>query len=295
MEKIINELKHYTGKFPGEALEKAVMNKSEITPLLLFALDDLLADPQMYLNDDDYMLHLYSLYLLAQFREKRAFDRIIKLITLPPDAVELLLGDVITESLPDILYSTYTGELSVLERVIENRNADLFVRGSVLDVLGKLYSDGAISEGYLVNYLRQLIAERTYDLETEEVFCSFIQGIVADHDLATMVGDIQKLYDEDRIDPTAFGDYDEFLAWMRETGDGGRVKYIDDVIAEMSWWACFDEAEANLKQQTRPQSGSFAESLAPLGQFIREGVKVGRNDPCPCGSGKKYKKCCGNN
>ncbi len=27
----------------------------------------------------------------------------------------------------------------------------------------------------------------------------------------------------------------------------------------------------------------------------REGPKVGRNDPCPCGSGKKYKKCCGQN
>ncbi|MDP2658711.1 MAG: SEC-C metal-binding domain-containing protein, partial [Candidatus Deferrimicrobium sp.] len=27
----------------------------------------------------------------------------------------------------------------------------------------------------------------------------------------------------------------------------------------------------------------------------REGVKIGRNDPCPCGSGKKYKKCCGMN
>jgi preprotein translocase subunit SecA len=27
--------------------------------------------------------------------------------------------------------------------------------------------------------------------------------------------------------------------------------------------------------------------------FIREGKKVGRNDPCPCGSGKKYKLCCG--
>jgi uncharacterized protein YecA (UPF0149 family) len=25
----------------------------------------------------------------------------------------------------------------------------------------------------------------------------------------------------------------------------------------------------------------------------REGEKVGRNDPCPCGSGKKYKRCCG--
>jgi len=26
---------------------------------------------------------------------------------------------------------------------------------------------------------------------------------------------------------------------------------------------------------------------------VRTGPKVGRNDPCPCGSGKKYKHCCG--
>ncbi len=28
---------------------------------------------------------------------------------------------------------------------------------------------------------------------------------------------------------------------------------------------------------------------------VREGKKIGRNDPCPCGSGKKYKNCCGKN
>ncbi len=28
-------------------------------------------------------------------------------------------------------------------------------------------------------------------------------------------------------------------------------------------------------------------------QVVRGGEKVGRNDPCPCGSGKKYKKCHG--
>ena len=27
--------------------------------------------------------------------------------------------------------------------------------------------------------------------------------------------------------------------------------------------------------------------------FVRESPRIGRNDPCPCGSGKKYKKCCG--
>lgn len=28
-------------------------------------------------------------------------------------------------------------------------------------------------------------------------------------------------------------------------------------------------------------------------QFVREAPKTGRNEPCPCGSGKKFKKCCG--
>lgn len=33
------------------------------------------------------------------------------------------------------------------------------------------------------------------------------------------------------------------------------------------------------------------EALRPI---VRETPKVGRNDTCPCGSQKKYKKCCGN-
>ncbi|WP_028973999.1 YchJ family protein [Spirochaeta cellobiosiphila] len=37
----------------------------------------------------------------------------------------------------------------------------------------------------------------------------------------------------------------------------------------------------------------FKEGEVKPTTVIRTGVKVGRNDPCPCGSGKKYKKCCG--
>jgi hypothetical protein len=44
---------------------------------------------------------------------------------------------------------------------------------------------------------------------------------------------------------------------------------------------------------TEPVSGPQRPSLAePLPTASGDG-KVGRNDPCPCGSGKKYKKCCG--
>ena len=38
-----------------------------------------------------------------------------------------------------------------------------------------------------------------------------------------------------------------------------------------------------------------AQKSAPSQAPIVKGTKVGRNDPCPCGSGKKFKKCCGAN
>jgi preprotein translocase subunit SecA len=39
--------------------------------------------------------------------------------------------------------------------------------------------------------------------------------------------------------------------------------------------------------------GAEQERPAVVQTIVRQGEKVGRNDPCPCGSGKKYKKCCG--
>jgi len=47
--------------------------------------------------------------------------------------------------------------------------------------------------------------------------------------------------------------------------------------------AGYDEALASAAEET---------SAAPL-PFERQYAKVGRNDPCPCGSGKKYKHCHG--
>ncbi|MAE32355.1 MAG: hypothetical protein CMO43_12340 [Verrucomicrobiales bacterium] len=36
-----------------------------------------------------------------------------------------------------------------------------------------------------------------------------------------------------------------------------------------------------------------ATDMVSRAEPVRTAVKVGRNDPCPCGSGKKHKKCCG--
>ena len=41
------------------------------------------------------------------------------------------------------------------------------------------------------------------------------------------------------------------------------------------------------------EEGKGHEHHEPKAPVVREGPKLGRNDPCKCGSGKKYKKCCG--
>ena len=56
-------------------------------------------------------------------------------------------------------------------------------------------------------------------------------------------------------------------------------------------------AAPNEPAEPAPISGADAALQAalraPVAPVRRDGPKVGRNDPCPCGSGKKYKKCCG--
>ena len=51
--------------------------------------------------------------------------------------------------------------------------------------------------------------------------------------------------------------------------------------------------EPKREQVAKPAQESRGESDGTLENRPRTVKKVGRNDPCPCGSGKKYKKCCG--
>ena len=63
---------------------------------------------------------------------------------------------------------------------------------------------------------------------------------------------------------------------------------ISDVSEAISWWQCFSEPDPKL---TAHQLCDLAREHANLQS--KQSVKTGRNAPCPCGSGKKYKKCCG--
>jgi preprotein translocase subunit SecA len=76
---------------------------------------------------------------------------------------------------------------------------------------------------------------------------------------------------------------------LRPRGPGGRpprsvATTIDEIEAEFQ-----RKKRRELEQARLAGAGDYQ----PVQQVVRSGAKVGRNDPCPCGSGKKYKKCCG--
>jgi uncharacterized protein len=61
------------------------------------------------------------------------------------------------------------------------------------------------------------------------------------------------------------------------------VEFIPDcVIAIAAYW-----------RRKGPRPISMSLKPTSRGEPHRAGTKIGRNDPCPCGSGRKFKKCCG--
>ncbi len=80
-----------------------------------------------------------------------------------------------------------------------------------------------------------------------------------------------------------------------ETAQGG----VDDEVGTVEFKATFLTEEGpqihhELSQfHKRDGVWYYSDSSQPSQTVVRASPKVGRNDPCPCGSGKKYKKCCG--
>lgn len=67
--------------------------------------------------------------------------------------------------------------------------------------------------------------------------------------------------------------------------------YYNMVGAKAEWLYNLPEWDEHLTAERRKELYRQQKSS----KTVVKGEKIGRNDPCPCGSGKKYKKCCGRN
>lgn len=309
MPEILSSLEFYTGKFPEEAMRAAMEQREAITPELLRVLQAVADDAPNYAPKTNYMLHLYALYLLAQFREKRAYPIVLKLISWPGEkTVEDLLCDTVTEGLPSILASVYDGNLEGLMQVALNDQAYCFVRSSVMDAIVVLYFEHLITREQIVSAFRRFYQELKQEGDPQP--WNGLVSSTADAGLTELLPEMREAFAKGLVDEMCTDlEYEEKKIRERQEArvEGIKCHYrlIENAIDEMSWWAAFDEEENEPPGLDELEDDEEDEPLLPLPhepfqkyipppppQTVRLPAKVGRNDPCPCGSGKKYKKCC---
>lgn len=296
---ILHQFERATGKFARAAVEAAVERREEVTPELLRILEDTVHRAAQLDAEGDYMAHLYAMFLLAQFRETRAYPLVVRFASLPGDLLDSLCGDFITEDLGQVLASTCGGELAGIESLIENEATDEWVRGSALSSLVTLVAAGQKSRDEIVSYFAGLFRGKL--LRKWSHVWDTLVSYSSDLYPTELLEDIERAYEEGLIDPgyVGFDDVKRDLAMGKDRvlarlADNPHRRLVEDTVAEMGWWACFRE-----DSQSRAKGIAVASAKANLNpaarspQTKRATPKTGRNEPCPCGSGKKFKKCCG--
>ncbi|RUR09506.1 DUF1186 domain-containing protein [Legionella sp. km772] len=305
IEMALNNISQYKGFFPKADVDYLLTKKEEVIPILLDSLDDALVNYPSIPNDN--MHHVFALYLLAHFRCKAAFPKIIALLELPGEAAFHLLGDdMVTDyGMKNIIASTFNGDLFLLTKVIENQTLNEYVRASVLSSFNALCLLELIDKETLTKYLLELIDGK---LEKDQPHLwAILAGMVMDLYLYELIPGLVEAFNKGYVDPdyTSLEDFEDWFANSDASTNTdkhfmGQYHYID-AIKDMEWWDCFQSDEDRRKNEIKVsnlmnQLLSLNSSERPIKSstipFQRAGIKTGRNDPCPCGSGLKYKKCC---
>jgi len=158
IKEVLRELEFNYGTFPGKAIEEAVANKERITPELLRIIEEASQNVQELVYQEGYMAHIYAMYLLAQFQEERAYPLIVNFFSIPGEITLDLTGDVVTEDLGRILASVCHGDTSLMKQLVENEDANEYVRDAALKGLLILVAVGEKSREEIIAYYQSLFS-----------------------------------------------------------------------------------------------------------------------------------------
>lgn len=281
VEEVLAALREEYTEPPWAALTGADRLRAELVEPLLELLSRCIDAPKP-LADDDVALLSYAFYLLASWREPRAYPLIVKWLSLPGEESFEIGGDIVTQDGSRILASVCDGDLEPIKAMIENRACNEWARSAGIDVLAILVAWQEVPRQTVIEYLGFLAHGGLARVASEPwgaLACTCV-----DLEADDLLPEIKRAFDEELIDPFLISEDEIDPERLEQPGE--RLAYfagvhppITDVAEAISWWSCFHKRR---HRSTEPVSEPY---IAP--------AKIGRNDQCPCGSGKKYKKCCG--
>jgi hypothetical protein len=287
--------------FPEEALRKVQARRDEAIPFLMASIQEAITQVRHGENPSG-DLYFHAIYLLAEFQAREALPILVEALSLPEEEVFCLWGDSLLEDFSQILSVLVGDQVEVLDRLLSDRACNEYVRWAVGDTYLFLVRDGRITREQAVQKLHGFLRD-ALEHEDDDVI-GFLALILSSYGAGEALEEIREAYRREIISPffselkdmeqnAAKGTvaFEEMLAKCPESG-------ISDAVEALRGWFP-DEAEEEILESDQAtflhSELEFQYSAPPtMGEtVINSDMKIGRNDPCPCGSGRKFKKCCG--
>jgi len=279
--------------FPTEALLAAKSHWAEFWPHIAALMQRMQADEE--LTDDEYQLLFYGVMLLADVADLSQAPAFLQWVDTTDGLgsdLEYTLGDAMTEDLATMLFVLSAGQSLPLQQLLLSEKAGIYVKAAAL---AALFAQLELAEqqgqapdtAALVPLLQQVIDVASRHGQ------KFVLGELAiwciSFGLQQLKPAFQLLLRQNKID-TAVISTREISRWQLANSEkplvSGLVRQSFDVMSLQHWLAFQPDSTEPIAEPEIPLSANSAETA------VGTKVLVGRNDACPCGSGKKYKKCC---
>ena len=229
-------------------------------------------------------------HLLGEWREKSAYRPLARLLRRSQRELEFILGEAVNETSHRVMAAVFDGDPNPLYEVVLDPQADEFIRSRMCETIAMLTLDGEMPRAEAERFLRACYTDIVP--QGENFVWVGWQSAIALLGLDELRALVARAFASKFISPN-FMSFDHFKADMKKTVDDPTAfrdspdKYtlIGDVVEELSNWY---EIQT---EPPRPQIGDYWGQHLD-GPAVNPYRDVGRNDPCPCGSGAKFKKCC---
>jgi Protein of unknown function (DUF1186)/SEC-C motif len=289
---ILHELTHAAG-LPREALKAASAQRGEMVPLFLEEIETYLAlEPAARAKPTPLF---FVFHLLGEWREKAAYRPLARLLKLPGREVDAIFGDGITTTSHRVMAGLFDGDPQPLYDIILDPNADEYLRASMIEALAMVTLRGELDRDLVARFLRNVFME----MQPQAECYAWVgwQSAIAMLGLSDLKILVKKAFDRGFIDSDVLGFHDfeqDLKQGIDHPGEPLRPNddeytLFGDTVDELSGWYCFTEQYNEDQERWRQQADTNPVLSLPYENPFKG---VGRNDPCPCGSGKKFKKCC---
>ena len=294
-------------RFPREAIAAATANREEVLPRFLKELEDFAAG----VDEPEVPTPVFCIFhLLGSWGETRAYRTMARALMADEERVDWAFGDAVTETVHRVMLSVYDGDPQPLYDIIESDRAHPWMRGKMMELLALLARRGQLPREQVIAYLRDA-PDRLEPRDTHDMWIGWQSAIVT-LGAAELTDRVHQAFLNEWIHPSFmdFQDFDDDLRRIqadpndRHVIRGMKDTPFGDFEKELgSWNWDWGGTAPDTPVDPLVDPAKLASLLSPL--LKREAAVsnrepaanpyrgVGRNDPCPCGSGKKFKKCHG--